>query len=90
MDSPLVIPLVTLIGGFVFWVLQRLIDKRYNRTKEAIEQNTADVENMNTVVEGFKSLNDGYKARIQELENFNKKLLQENVDLKQRLEVKDG
>lgn len=86
MNSALLITIITLVGGFIFWFLQRIIDKRYNRTKEAIEKNTADVENMSAVVAGFKSLNDGYKERIQELESENSDLKLIIVDLKSQLE----
>lgn len=87
MNSAVLITLITLVGGFVFWCLQRVIDKRYAKTKEAIEENTADVQNMSTVVAGFKSLNDGYKAKIEELEKYQKELLAENVKLRQEVEV---
>lgn len=86
MNSAVLITIISLVGGFLFWFLQRIIDKRYNRAKEAIEENTADVQNMSTVVAGFKALNDGYKIRIEELERYQKELLAENVQLKQEVE----
>lgn len=74
MDSAVIAALVTAVVGGLFILLQKFVDKKYNRAKEALDKNSADVENMTKVVNGFESLNEQYRTRIQELEDDNKEL----------------
>lgn len=86
MDTTIVVAIITVVGGGLFVLLQKFVDRRFSRAKEQVEKNSATVADMLNVVEGFKDLNEQYRIRNEQLENYNKDLLVENVRLKEKMD----
>lgn len=82
LDSTVVVAIIVTIGGWVFYILQKFVDKRYNKAKEVVEKNSATVVDMVNVVDGLKGLLEEYRNRNQELENEVSGLKQEVIQLK--------
>jgi predicted RNase H-like nuclease (RuvC/YqgF family) len=82
LDSTVVVAIIVTVGGWVFYILQKFVDKRYNRAKEVVQKNSATVVDMVNVVDGLKGLLEEYRNRNKELENEVSGLKQEVDQLK--------
>lgn len=86
MDSTVIVTLITVVGGMLFYVLQKVVDKRYNKAKEAVESNSSTILDMTKVVKGFRELNDQYERRLQEQDHELQEKEQRIQTLEQQIE----
>lgn len=68
MDSTVIVTLITVLGGMIFYILQKMIDKRYNKAKDVLESNSSTISDMTNILKAAKELNEDYRLKIQEQE----------------------
>lgn len=85
MDSAIIATIVTTVVGGVFLLLQKYVENRYTRAREAVEKNSAEVQNMTQVVDGFKTLNEEYRTTIEEkdrlIDEKDKKIREQRAEI---------
>lgn len=80
MDPTIVVTLITVFGGMIFYVLQKIIDKRYNKAKDTLESNSSTISDMTNILKAVKELNEEYRIKIQEQEREIKELKEGKAD----------
>lgn len=66
MDSTIIVTLITVFSGMIFYVLQKIIDKRYNRARDTLESNSSTISDMTNILKAAKEMNEEYRIKIEE------------------------